>query len=151
MSTIHTSSEQSSPSSLVNRYGAPKRGLPKQTRRVLLIAALSIAVIAAGIMTFLNSTPAVTSKDVGFHVTDATSVAVDFRVTKDPSATAQCAVQVLSSNYAVVGWTTTTVAPTTPGTSADEERTTAERVDVRTASQGVTGGVNSCWIVDGGS
>ncbi len=69
-------------------------------------------------------------------------------MTKDPEATGQCAVQVLSSSFAVVGWEVVTIGPTPASEGTDNGRTTAERVSLRTESLGVSGVVESCWIVD---
>ena len=70
---------------------------------------------------------------------------VDYEVTKDPAATAQCAVQVLNESYAVVGWTVVTIPPADAEADGDG-RTTSHSTAVRTESEGVTGGVNACWI-----
>ncbi|WP_026534358.1 DUF4307 domain-containing protein [Arthrobacter sp. H14] len=148
MSATQTSSEQSSPSSLANRYGSPKRRLSRRARVIIISAGLLAGVIMMGIFTVLSSTPAVTSKDVGFQVTDSTQAFVEFRVTKDPEATAQCAVQVLNSSFAIVGWKVATIGPTPETEGVNDGRTTAERISVRTESLGVSGGVNSCWIVE---
>ena len=81
-------------------------------------------------------------KDAGFAITDAGLAAVDFQVTKNPEASAACAVQVLNNSYAVVGWKQIVIGPA-------EESTTSHRLDIRTDSLGVTGGVNACWLLDG--
>lgn len=147
MSAIHTSSEQSSPSSLANRYGSPKRRLSRRARWVLIGAALLAGVVLMGVITIGSATPKVSSKDVGFEVVDSTYATVDFRVTKDPEASAQCAVQVMNSSFAVVGWKVVTIGPTPP-TDGVGERTTVETASLRTESLGVSGGIDSCWIVE---
>jgi hypothetical protein len=124
---------------VANRYGAPK---PKQSasgrRRWLIWAVLAAAVAATGIFSIFAGSPAVSSKDVGFSIEGPAMARVDYEVTKDPAATAQCA-------YAVVGWTVVTIPPA--GAEADGDgRTTSHSTKVRTESEGVTGGVNACWI-----
>ncbi|HET8794828.1 MAG TPA: DUF4307 domain-containing protein [Arthrobacter sp.] len=146
MSATQTSSEQSSPASLANRYGSPKRRLSRRARLIIISAGLLAGIVIMGIFTLLSSTPDVTSKNVGFNVTDSTQAFVEFRVTKDPEATAQCAVEVLNSSFAIVGWKVATIGPTAETEGANGGRTTAERISVRTESLGVSGGVNSCWI-----
>ncbi|MFP5366150.1 MAG: DUF4307 domain-containing protein [Actinomycetes bacterium] len=137
---------------VANRYGAPKPKGPVlrpggRLARRLIWAALAAAVVATGIFSFFAGNPAVSSKDVGFNIEGPALVRVDYEVTKDPAATAQCAVQVLNESYAVVGWTVVTIPPAGPeGTGA---RTTSHSTMVRTESEGVTGGVNACWIADG--
>lgn len=133
---------------VANRYGAPK---PQRTasgpRRWLIWAVLAVAVVATGIFSLFAGTPEVSSKDVGFRIDGPAMARVDYEVTKDRTATAQCAVQVLNESYAVVGWTVVTIPPA--GAEADGDgRTTSHSTMVRTESKGVTGGVNACWLVD---
>ncbi|MUK03292.1 DUF4307 domain-containing protein [Vibrio cholerae] len=114
---------------------------------MLVIAVLLAAVAAAGAVALTTGSPEVSSKDVGFSLADDGRASVDFELTKDRSATAQCAVQVLSENYAVVGWKVVTVGPNSADEGVDDGDTTAHRTDVRTDSPAVSGGVNACWIV----
>ena len=132
---------------VANRYGAPKPKRPasgggRWRNRRLIWAVLAVAVVATGIFSLFAGTPAVSSKDVGFSIEGPALARVDYKVTKDPAATAQCAVQVLNESYAIVGWTVVTIPPA----SADEDgRTTSHSTMVRTESEGVSGGVNACW------
>jgi hypothetical protein len=132
---------------VANRYGTPKPKKPMGRIRMLVIAVLLAAVAAAGAVALTTGSPEVSSKDVGFSLADDGRASVDFELTKDRSATAQCAVQVLSENYAVVGWKVVTVGPNSADEGVDDGDTTAHRTDVRTDSPAVSGGVNACWIV----
>jgi hypothetical protein len=116
--------------------------------RTLVVAVLLAAVAAVAAVALTTGSPEVSSKDVGFALIGDGRASVDFEVTKDRAATAQCAVQVLSENYAVVGWTVVTVGPNSADDGANGGGTTAHRTDVRTDSPGVSGGVNACWIVE---
>lgn len=133
---------------VANRYGAPKpaRSTPKR-RKWLLWAVLGLAVVVTGVFSLSVSTPAVSSKDVGFNIEGPALARVDFEVTKDPEASAQCAVQVLNESYAIVGWTVVAVPPTSPGEGFNDDQTTSHSTQVRTESEGVSGGVNACWII----
>ncbi|MGN0147139.1 MAG: DUF4307 domain-containing protein [Arthrobacter koreensis] len=131
----------SSESRLANRYGAPKPGLSARTKIVLGSLAGAAAVGAVVFMAIPSGAGTLTSKDVGFTIPDATSAVVDFSVTKPAEATVDCAVQVLSDSYAVVGWKTVRIPPS-------EDPTVSLSTSVRTDSLGVTGGVNACWIVE---
>jgi hypothetical protein len=117
--------------------------------RILILAVLAAAVAMVGLVALTSGSPDVSSKDVGFALASDGRASVDFEVTKDRSATAQCAVQVLSDNYAVVGWRVVTIGPNSAEDGANGGGTTAHRTDVRTDSPGVSGGVNACWIVEG--
>lgn len=142
------SSASTPPSRVATRYGTPKPRRQPRRARVLTLAALSGAVLAAGVFAVTTGSPPVDSKDVGFSLDADGRASVDFEVTKDRSASAQCAVQALSENYAVVGWKIVTIGPTDPGDGVNEGRTTAQRADLRTDSPAVSGGVNACWIVE---
>ena len=96
----------------------------------------------------MTSTEPVSSKDVGFNVEQDGFASVDFEVIKDPGAIAQCAVQALSENYAVVGWKVVDISANTVDEGADQGRSTAHRVQLRVDSPAVSGGVNSCWLVE---
>nr|WP_231705113.1 DUF4307 domain-containing protein [Arthrobacter gengyunqii] len=115
--------------------------MSRRTKIIAGSAAVLLACGAAALMAMPSPNGEVSFKDVGFSITDATHATVDFQVTKDPEDSASCAVQVLSQSYAVVGWKQVTIGP-------GEEATTGHRVDVRTDSLGVTGGVNACWLLD---
>lgn len=131
----------SSETRLANRYGAPKPGLSARTKIVLGSLAGAAAVGAVIFMAIPSGAGTLTSKDVGFTIPDAASAVVDFNVTKPADATVDCAVQVLSESYAVVGWKTVRIPPA-------DTPTVSLSTSVRTDSLGVTGGVNACWIVE---
>lgn len=140
-----------STSAIVSRYGAPKRKVTRRTKIILVASTLVAAMTGAGYLAAGN-TPPVTSKNVGFVIEDATYATVTFNVTKDPQATAKCAVQVLSKNFAVVGWKVVTIGPNgSTHEQAATERSTVHRTELRTESQGVSGGVESCWIANPGN
>ncbi|MHA7210595.1 DUF4307 domain-containing protein [Arthrobacter sp. MDT1-65] len=142
MSSAHT------PSRVANRYGTPKPGKRMGRARMLVVAVLLAAVAAVASVALTSGSPDVSSKDVGFSLLSDGRASVDFEVTKDRSVTAQCAVQVLSENYAVVGWTVVTIGPNSAEDGVNDGSTTAHRTDVRTDSPGVSGGVNACWIAE---
>ncbi len=144
-----TISDSSADTSLVNRYGTPKRAL---TRRAKIVIAAVITLLSLAFVTWLGlgRGPApVDNKVIGFTVTDATQTLIDFQVTKDPDATAQCAVKALGESFAVVGWDVVTVGPNGSEVGSDQGRTTAQRALIRTESPAVSAVVDSCWVVPG--
>ncbi|MCQ2001678.1 DUF4307 domain-containing protein [Arthrobacter zhaoxinii] len=150
MSTSEGQHEMSAPqqpdvstseSRLANRYGAPKRRLSRRARIIAVSAAVAAGVGAAAWMNVPSSTGTVTSKDVGFTFPEDGRVVVDFKVDKSAGSTAACAVQALNESYAVVGWKTVILGPEAPESST-------QQVELRTDSPAVTGGVNTCWILD---
>lgn len=134
--------------SLANRYGTQKRGLPPRTRRIVAGAALAAGI---GFMAWVSTSSAVsgvTFKDIGYSTVDATLAEVDFQVTRDPGTAVKCAVKALDSKYAVVGWKVVDVPGTAAEGAPDGGRTVAQRVTVRTESPSVSGVVDSCWRAD---
>lgn len=115
--------------------------------RMLVVALILAAVAAVAAVALTAGSPPVSSKDVGFSLAADGRASVDFEVTKDRTATAQCAVQALSENYAVVGWKIVTIGPNSAEEGANGGGTTAHRTDVRIDSPAVSGGVNACWVV----
>ena len=129
------------------RYGRSGARLSGRTKLILLASLLILAIITAGFLSMTSAEP-VSSKDVGFNVEQDGFASVDFEVIKDPGVTAQCAVQALSENYAVVGWKIVDISANTVNEGADKGRSTAHRVQLRVDSPAVSGGVNSCWLVE---
>lgn len=135
--------------SLSERYGRRRRTFAPGKAGWWIVGALIAAVAVAGALALYRARTTVTTKDVSFAFPAADRATVDFSVTKHPSATAECRVQVLNSQHAIVGWKTVRVGPN----SADDPKTTANgttsnhRATLRTVQKGVNGGVHSCAIV----
>ncbi|MGO1517935.1 DUF4307 domain-containing protein [Arthrobacter rhombi] len=135
------STDDAPPSSVANRYGAPKRGLTRRRKIVMISVALVLAIIAAGVVAWWNVKP-YSSKDVAFDITSNTSANVTIQLEKKPRDTVSCNVRVMNESYAVVGWKTVTFGAT-EGTGRE---TIIKDFDLRTESLGVTGGVTTCWV-----
>ncbi len=134
-------------SSLANRYGDPKRAL---SRRGKIILWTTVALLSLAFVTWLaigRGPTAVSNSVVSFSVTDATQTELDFQVTKDPSATAQCAAKALDEAYAVVGWDVITIGPNGSDVGSNSGKTTAQRAMIHTDTLAVSAVVDSCWIV----
>jgi Domain of unknown function (DUF4307) len=141
-----TASKASAPT-LSNRYGAPKRAVSRRGKIGLLVLAGVLALAFVAWLGLGRGTAGVDSKDIGFTVTDSTQTVVDFQVTKDPGASAQCAVKALNESYAIVGWDVVTIGANSADAGAGQGRTTAQRAVLRTESLAVSGLVDSCWLV----
>lgn len=128
-------------SSVANRYGTPKRKLSRQTKIVMIIAALALAMAGVLWMSMANAKK-VTFTDVSFEIPSSTSAVVVVEVTKDAAAHVQCAVRVLNDSKAIVGFKTLTLGPS-EGTGQVTVRST---VDLRTESLGTTVGIESCKV-----
>jgi hypothetical protein len=136
--------------SLANRYGSQKRAFRGKTKRNIVIAVLLVAIGLLAWVTTSSSHSSVSFKDVGYSSTDATQSEVDFQVTKNPAATAKCAVKAMDSKFAVVGWKVVEIGPNAPKDGADGGQTTTQRTVLRTESEAVSAVVDNCWIVDPG-
>lgn len=131
---------------LEQRYGAPRKGLSRRARVVLVIAALAAAFGVVLYFTIANSAGELRYKDVGYSISSDFSASVDYEVTKDFDTTAQCMLTVLDDSYAIVGAKTVTLGPHEGEETAD--RSQYYRTEVRTEARGVTGIVDDCWEVD---
>ncbi|WP_083701956.1 DUF4307 domain-containing protein [Tersicoccus sp. Bi-70] len=124
---------------LVTRYGAPKRRLDRRGRRLTIVLALVVAVVATGVVALVLNRPTLSPKDVGFAVHGPSSITVDFDVAVPSGMRGRCAVQALDERFTVVGYTEVDVAGT------DDAPGSAHRVNLRTTSLAVNGGVDRCW------
>lgn len=131
--------------SLAARYGAPRRRLTRRTARLVIVAALVVAVAIAGWLTYTSNAAGggVASKDIGFSTPDAWHAEVDFQISKDASATAVCAIRALAEDFAIVGYKEVEIGPTD---GAKGKTTTLQRVPLRTETAAVSGVVDSCWL-----
>jgi hypothetical protein len=134
---------------LANRYGGQKRALSGKARRIILTAALAVAIAFLAWVSTSNAIASVSFKDIGFRTPDATIAEVDFQVTKDPAVNAKCAVKALDAKFAVVGWKVVDIGPNAAAEGADGGRTTSHQATLRTESQSVSAVVDSCWIPGG--
>lgn len=116
--------------------------MSSRTKKISIIIALGLTVVLTGVFTALFALKPVSTQDVGFSIgTDDLHAVVDYQVTKDPESTVECAVSVLSENYAIVGWKTVIIGPS-------DAQTTAHRTQLRLETPGVSGGIDSCWVLD---
>jgi hypothetical protein len=136
--------------SLANRYGRSQHTGPAFWTRWGRWVAGAALVLAIGFVAWITASATSQTldwKDVGFEIDSPTRASVTFQVTKDPEDTAECAIQVLSEQYAVVGWRTVVIGPQDEsGSGLPSDRTKYYDVTLRTDELGVNGGVNSCWI-----
>jgi len=135
--------------SLANRYGGQKRRLSGAAKRAIGIVALGAGIGFLAWAATSSGTGGVTTKDIGFSVTDATRTEVDFQVTREPATAVKCAVKALDSKFAVVGWKVVDIPPDANEGGADNGRTISQRVVLQTESLSVSGLVDSCWVPGG--
>ena len=135
-----------SDSALADRYGPPRRKLSRNAQKWGIIATLAATVAVVVWITASLTSVSLDYEDVGYTIEFDTRASVDYEVTKDFDATAQCMLQVLDDSYAVVGSRIVTIGPH-QGSTADE-RSQYFRSDLRTEHLGVTGIVDSCWLLD---
>ncbi|SEI73079.1 protein of unknown function [Arthrobacter sp. yr096] len=124
--------------------------MTRKTKRNIIIAALVIGIAFAAYVATGSAQAPVTFKDIGYSTVDDTQAEVDYQVTKNPGATAKCAIKALDSKFAVVGWKVVEIGPNDPQDDPDGGRTTVQRTVLRTESPSVSGVVDGCWIVDSG-
>lgn len=141
-----SSPEQTTSSTLAARYGTPKRRLSHRAKVVLAVAVLVVVVAGLAVFGATRGNPPMDSKTIGYNVLDPTMTTVDFRVSKDRTATIQCAVETMNASHAVVGWKVVTIGPNPASAGRNDGRTTAHRTKVRTTSKASSGRVDACWL-----
>lgn len=149
-STPPAPADQAPKDSLANRYGRPQSSGPTfwaRWGRWVAVGALVLAVALVVWLTASATSRTLDWKDVGFDIHSPTRASVTFQVTKEPEDTVACAVQVLSEQYAVVGWRTVVIGPQDEaGSGLPSDKTRYYDVELRTDELGVSGGVNACWF-----
>ncbi len=131
---------------LTERYGAPPRRIPRHLQRWGVVGFLAASFAAAVWFTIGMAPGQLEYQDVGYTIHSDTRATVDFEVTKDFDATAECMLHVLDDSYAIVGAKIVTVGPHEGSTAG--ERNQYLRSDLLTEYRGVSGVVDSCWLVD---
>ncbi len=124
---------------LDSRYGRGKqRGID---RKFAWITAGTLVV--AGLLFVLFSGWHLTSdleyKDLAYEVVDDRTVQVDAQVTAPESSTVLCAVEAMSTSYAVVGWKIVELP-------AGQDRIRRFETTMVTTSPATTGTVRECWV-----
>lgn len=132
--------------SVTNRYGTPKRALSKKAK-ILILAVVAVLSLTWIVWATVGNAAVVSQKVLSYQVVDSTMSTVDLSVTKDPGATAKCALKAMNATFAVVGWNVITVGPNSTSVGSENGRTTTVRGEVRTDSLAVTGTIESCWLV----
>ncbi len=115
-------------------------------QRLLVIGALAVAVATTVWFTISMNVGRLEYQEVGYTIESDTRASVDFEVTKDFEATAQCMLHVLDDSYAIVGARIVTLGPHEGSSEADRSQYYSSQL--RTEYRGVTGIVDSCWLVD---
>lgn len=146
MSPATSTGHPETDTSLAARYGAARRTPSRAAQKWGIVGALAVALAVTVWFTFNLSFGQLDYKDVGYSIESDTRISVDYEVTKDFDATAQCMIQSLDNTYAVVGSQIVTIGPHEGTTAAD--RSQYFRSDMRTEHRGVTGIVESCWLLD---
>lgn len=151
-----------------DRYGTSKTlegrvaKLSKKQRIGIIVTIIAVLVIGSVWFTFNGYLKPYTYKEVGYQIVSPTEAKVEFQISKRPEDTVQCAIHVLNDVYAVVGMKVVTIGPDTAKDTADSPQsnvtgakevgrsTSSDRfyvMELRTDSEGVTGIVDSCWVV----
>lgn len=120
-----------------NRYGIN----PKPNRRGVLVLAVALLALFFTWAIWVSFFAPATAKPsvLGYEVKSAESTVVRFSVTKPADRAAICAVEVMNSSFAIVGFKQVTV----PASASDSE---VFEVAVNTTQLGVTGLVEKCSL-----
>ena len=119
------------------RYGQDRL---KSRDRVLAVIVASVAVVSFlvwAIFVSIDNSSQISHRDIAYEVIDEYSTTVTFEVTREPGQAVSCDLTVLNQSFAVVGFLTVDVAPST-------SRSTVISSTVLTTELGVSGLVDDC-------
>ena len=119
------------------RYGQDRL---KSRDRVLAVIVASVAVVSFlvwAILVSIDNSSQISHRDIAYEVIDEYSTTVTFEVTREPGQAVSCDLTVLNQSFAVVGFLTVDVAPST-------RRSTVISSTVLTTELGVSGLVDDC-------
>lgn len=121
------------------RYGATKKRSGRQ--RLIwgsVAASLLLIFMVWAVSVTIENANKITSQDLAYVILSPNQASVKFQITKPANTDVVCAVQVLNSGFAVVGYKEVQI-PASP-----EKVVTLETL-VNTSELGVTGLVDTCW------
>lgn len=133
-----------SSSSLDDRYGRSQQRPPRSKTFWRVFTALAISLALA--FTFWIQSDQGTAprgRDVGFVLTSPDEARISFEISKDPQATAICALKALSSSGAIVGWKEVALGPYT---NEQGLGISVQTTDLRLLGEATTVTVDSCWL-----
>ncbi|HEY0619862.1 MAG TPA: DUF4307 domain-containing protein [Kribbella sp.] len=108
------------------RYGRTRRG-----RKPLVLGAIGTGVLIALVwllwVAFVQSTPPVSSRLLGFKITSPTSATATIQVDRAKSVEASCRLQAKAADFSIVGELTVTVAPDSPRRQTVDATLTTQR------------------------
>lgn len=119
------------------RYGQDRL---KSRDRVLAVIVASVAVVSFlfwAIFVSIDNSSQISHRDIAYEVIDEYSTTVTFEVSREPGQAVSCDLTVLNQSFAVVGFLTVEVAPST-------SRSTVISSTVLTTELGVSGLVDDC-------
>lgn len=122
---------------LQQRYGKDRL---RNRDRILAIAVASVTLTSFliwAIFVSIDNSNQVTHRDIAYEVIDEYSTNVTFEVSRNPGQAVSCDVTVLNQSFAIVGFLTVDVAPSS-------SRSTVISSTVRTTELGVSGLVDGC-------
>lgn len=141
----------SADNSVATRYGgAKKTRITKKTGRIIAVIALLAAVAVTCWFAFADNSTMLASKTSGYSIQDESQAWVEFELTKEPEATVECAVRVLTDTAAVAGYETVVVGPDDDLDQSGKDLTNYYEVALRTDQLGSSGEVDTCWYVNEG-
>lgn len=131
---------------LQQRYARPARAKASKGSLMWVLVAGILAASTFVVWILVADANRPDTKDVGFELRSAAQITADFEVTKNPDDVVRCGVEALNQNYAVVGYTETTIGEVDPDRLVG--RTSAHRVEIRTTNQANSAQVTGCWVLN---
>jgi hypothetical protein len=119
------------------RYGEERL---KRRDRILAVTVATVAAVfflVWAIFVSIDNANQISHRDIAYEVIDEYSTTVTFEVSRNPGQAVSCDITVLNQSFAIVGFLTVDVAPST-------NRSTVISSTVLTTELGVSGLVDGC-------
>lgn len=119
------------------RYGQQRLKARDRVIAVTVATAALVSFLVWAIFVTLDNANQVSHRDIAYEVIDEYSTTVTFEVSRNPGQAVSCDISVLNQSFAIVGFITVDVEPST-------SRSTVLSSTVLTTELGVTGLVDGC-------
>jgi hypothetical protein len=119
------------------RYGQERLKGRDRVLAVTVATAAGVFFLVWAIFVSIDNANQISHRDIAYEVIDEYSTTVTFEVSRNPGQAVSCDVTVLNQSFAIVGFLTVDVAPST-------NRSTVISSTVLTTELGVSGLVDGC-------
>ena len=119
------------------RYGQDRLKSRDRALAIAVATVLTVSFLVWAVFVSIDKANQISHRDIAYEVIDEYSTTVTFEVSRNPGQAVSCDITVLNQSFAIVGFLTVDVAPST-------NRSTVISSTVLTTELGVSGLVDGC-------